>query len=294
MKKMKFGSIILGAALIVSVEAHAYNVEFSANKKEILAGDKVVVSVKLKDLEEEIDTYQGKLSYNRSYFEVVESDDFTMMNKWGELAYNSSNGIFVVERTEKSNKDEEVMTITLETKKDMSDSDVNISLNNNLVSGGKKDISTTNISLDLEVIKQNLEYGYIIEDEIMAKVKPKTPIKDFINIVKNSKDRTVKVYENGKEVTAGYIKTGMTVKITENGNTVEYTISVIGDANGDGYANSLDTKILKAYRNEIISLSGANFRAADINNDGFVDYKDSKLLLYHRAGVNGYDLNYSK
>ena len=34
--------------------------------------------------------------------------------------------------------------------------------------------------------------------------------------------------------------------------------------------------------------------AADVNDDGKVNVADSKLLLYHRAEVTGYDLNFKK
>ena len=79
-----------------------------------------------------------------------------------------------------------------------------------------------------------------------------------------------------------------------NGDLVVYEIIVNGDVNGDGVANSLDSILIKAHRNEITALAGDAFEAADINNDGSVNIADSKLLLYHRAEVKGYDLNYVK
>lgn len=292
MRKFKFGSIILGTMLVMSVEANAYTVDLAKSKTELTAGDKIVVTVKLKSLEEEIDTYQAKLVYDSNYFKTVTKSDFELKNGWTGLTYNSNNGIFVVENDEKSKQNQEVLKVTLESKADLETDELNISLVNNLVSGGTKDIETSDVSIDIDVQKN--EYGYFIEDGIMTRVKPKTPVADFKGIVKNSKNRTVEVLDNGKVVTSGYVKTGMMVKITENNATSEYTISVIGDPNGDGLANSIDTKMIKAYRNEILSLSGASFKAADIDNNGQVNLKDSKLLLYHRADIAGYNLNYSK
>ncbi len=80
----------------------------------------------------------------------------------------------------------------------------------------------------------------------------------------------------------------------QNGHLVVYEIVVKGDINGDGLANSLDSILIKAYRNEVTNLSGSEKAAADINNDGKVNVSDSKLLLYHRAEVTGYDLNFKK
>ena len=80
----------------------------------------------------------------------------------------------------------------------------------------------------------------------------------------------------------------------KNGDLVVYEIIVKGDVNGDGLANSLDSMLIKAYRNEVTEVSGAAKVAADINEDGKVNIADSKLLLYHRAEVTGYDLNFKK
>lgn len=90
-------------------------------------------------------------------------------------------------------------------------------------------------------------------------------------------------------------KDGNVVKDT-NGDLFVYEVVVKGDVNGDGVANSLDSILIKAHRNEVKdgTLAGSAFEAADINDDGNVNMTDSKLLLYHRAEVKGYNLNYSK
>ena len=78
----------------------------------------------------------------------------------------------------------------------------------------------------------------------------------------------------------------------KNGNLYVFEIVVKGDVNGDGLANSLDTILIKAARNDVVSLNDAEYSAADINSDGIITISDSRLLLYHRAEVPGYDLNY--
>ena len=294
MRKFKFGSIVLGTMLVMSVEANAYNVDLVKNKNQLTAGDKIVVTVKLKSLEEEIDTYQAKLVYDSKYFETVRETDFELKNGWSGLTYNNSNGTFVVENDNKTNQNQEVLKVTLESKANLDVNKLNISLADNIVSGGTKDIESSDVSIDINVINEENGYGYNIEDNIMTRVKPKTPIADFKEIVKNNKNLTIEVLDNGKAVTSGYVKTGMTVKITDGSTINEYSISVVGDPNGDGLANATDTRMIKGYRNEILSLSGASFKAADIDNNGQVNLKDSKLLLYHRADISGYNLNYSK
>ena len=78
----------------------------------------------------------------------------------------------------------------------------------------------------------------------------------------------------------------------KNGNLLVYEVVVKGDVNGDGVADSLDSILIKAHRNEVVKLTGDAYNAADINSDGSVNVTDARLLLYHRAEVPGYNLNY--
>ena len=150
--------------------------------------------------------------------------------------------------------------------------------------------------------------GYEAGEEFLTNVKAKTSIEDFERVLLNGKEYNVVVKKEDKDgnksvVTEGYVGTGMYVQVQdENGNVIKdedghlvvYEIVVKGDVNGDGLANSVDSILIKAYRNEVASISGTAKAAADINNDGKVSVADSKLLLYHRAEVTGYDLNYKK
>ena len=159
----------------------------------------------------------------------------------------------------------------------------------------------------VDVIDTNT-LGYKVGEEYITEIKAKTSVEDFVRILLNGKDYNVVVKKEDKDgnktvVTEGSIGTGMYVQVQdengnvikdENGDLVVYEIIVKGDINGDGLANSLDSILIKAYRNEVTNLSGSAKVAADINEDGKVNVSDSKLLLYHRAEVTGYNLNYEK
>lgn len=149
----------------------------------------------------------------------------------------------------------------------------------------------------------DLELGYTQEDEYLLDVAPKTPVEDFKTIFLNGQNYEVVIKKDGEEITSGILKTGMYVHLLDedgdpvkdtNGNIYAYEIIVKGDVNGDGYANALDSLLIKSHRAEVETLQGEAFAAADINNDGKVNITDAKLLLYHRAEVKGYDLNFSK
>ena len=150
--------------------------------------------------------------------------------------------------------------------------------------------------------------GYKAGEEYLTDVKAKTSVEDFSRVLLNGKEYSVVIKKEDKDgnktvVTEGNVATGMYVQVQdENGNVIKdqngdlvvYEIVVKGDVNGDGLANSLDSILIKAHRNEVTDLSGSAIAAADINDDGKVNVSDSKLLLYHRAEVTGYDLNFKK
>ncbi len=149
------------------------------------------------------------------------------------------------------------------------------------------------------------DLGYTEGEEYVTGVAAKTPVEDFKEVLLNGLNYNVQVTseKDGEEVTTGYMKTGMYVKVLdENGNVIKdqngdlvvYQVVVKGDINGDGYADASDSILIKSHRAEVKVLEGAQFAAGDINEDGHVDVLDSKLLLYHRAEVSGYDLNFVK
>lgn len=155
--------------------------------------------------------------------------------------------------------------------------------NNSVNEPIENNTSIVNNSINQEQI---YNFGYKIENNFILDVKCKTTIDNFKRKLNNVNNVIIK--SNTKEITEGYVATGMIVEM----NNSEYIIVVLGDVNGDGIANSKDSMLIKSYRNEVLKLENAYLKAADINKDGKVNIQDSKLLLYHRADVTRYSLNY--
>jgi len=166
----------------------------------------------------------------------------------------------------------------------------------------KKAVATVTIkSEEPDHPVKDIELGYTVENDYLVDVKTNTPLDAFKSKLAPGYTVVVKD-ENGNTVTSGPIKTGMFAQVQdENGNVVKdengdlyvFEIVVKGDVNKDGIADSRDSNLIKAHRNEIYTLEGAAARAADIDNKNGIDAKDSKLLLYHRAEVTGYSLDYN-
>ena len=135
------------------------------------------------------------------------------------------------------------------------------------------------------------ELGYETKGETIVGISPDTTIEKFIK--KLTEDLTVEVKTaDGEKVTKGNIATGMIVVIydEENKPINAYEAVVKGDANGDGTADALDSRLIKAHRAEVKLLEDIYRQAADIDEDGDISPIDSRLLLYHRAEVEGYIL----
>ena len=235
---------------------------------------------------------KGKVNGTVNFSAEVEGDEENQVT-WSIEGNTSNNTKISAEGELTIGSDEQADTITvIATSK----------LNNGVVARVTVTIEKdSNPSAQTVIDPNNL--GYVKDETYLKEVKPKTPIDAFKEKFLNGQNYEVVLTKEGSAtpITSGYVQTGMFVKLLdENGenvvdeesNAIVYEIVVTGDSNGDGVANSLDSVLIKAHRNEVKSLTGACLEAADINKDEKVNVSDAKLLLYHRAEVKGYGLNY--
>lgn len=84
-----------------------------------------------------------------------------------------------------------------------------------------------------------------------------------------------------KSLSSGRIGTGAEVLLYEGGELMDiYIIVVTGDLTGEGNINTLDLRAMVKQLNGEIHLEEADYCAADVNCDGFVDLRD--LYILHR------------
>ena len=151
--------------------------------------------------------------------------------------------------------------------------------------------NTVNNTVDNTVNNTVSNLGYKTKGDAIVGVSPDTELESFID--KLTKEYTVVVKTvDGEEVEDGEVGTGMLVVLYDELNTAVavYELVVTGDANGDGTADAIDSRLIKAHRAEVKMLEDIYSMAADIDGDGDVTAIDSRLLLYHRAEVEGYIL----
>jgi hypothetical protein len=77
------------------------------------------------------------------------------------------------------------------------------------------------------------------------------------------------------------VATGMRIAITTNGSTVEYTVVIRGDLNGDGKMSAIDYVKLRNYLDGASALQGAYLKGADTTGDGKASALDYVKLRNH-------------
>lgn len=68
---------------------------------------------------------------------------------------------------------------------------------------------------------------------------------------------------------------------------------ILGDANGDGFADSMDSALLLQYEVGMVDLDETAYLAGDVNGDGWPDSMDAALILQYEVGMDtGYDIDF--
>lgn len=94
-------------------------------------------------------------------------------------------------------------------------------------------------------------------------------------------DDLKKKYSNVKDISNNDLGTGTTVKIDNK----EYKIIKIGDVNGDGDTDELDSILILRNSIDIIKFNDQQNQAGDVDKDGTIDELDSIKILRYAIGL---------
>lgn len=139
---------------------------------------------------------------------------------------------------------------------------------------------------ETETPVEDVEYGYVVRDELVFVNTPEITIETFKNNLVSGEEYTVTVLNENREVVsdATILKTGYVVSVDKNGENIDNVEVVVkGDVNGDGEVDALDTGIVRQVINDTKELVGVYALAADVNSDGEIDSSDSLQILKYRA-----------
>ena len=130
------------------------------------------------------------------------------------------------------------------------------------------------------------EYNEINENgrKYIENIQPKTTLEAFVAGDKIKTNGAIEVIKNGEKITNSETKisTGMTLKISLNDVTIEYTIVVKGDVNGDGDSDISDIMQVNKHRLKKTQLTNEKFLAGDVNKNDIIDINDLMKINKYR------------
>ncbi|MCI8273738.1 MAG: hypothetical protein HFJ55_06635 [Clostridia bacterium] len=158
----KVVSIIITIIFLILTSTISYadtNVDWtlSSETQKLYEEETIVLTLKMEKLEsisKGVNAYKAKLQYDENIFEEVRQEDFKSLNKWDKLKYNPSTKEFVAISVEGVTNKQEIIDVTLKVKKGAKAGKTSISVTDIVCSEGKKDIEGTQVSKEVEIIKE--------------------------------------------------------------------------------------------------------------------------------------------
>ena len=119
--------------------------------------------------------------------------------------------------------------------------------------------------------------------KIYYKIHPEKTVEELeMNLITNAEE--IKVYTKDKEEISEIeiLGTGMQIEIKLGVETIEFTLVVTGDADGDGEVKVSDMTIVNKHRLNKKALEGEYLFAGDVTGDGKIDIKDLVKINKYR------------
>ena len=263
-----------------------------ASKEELEAGEEVVVTLKFDKYNEiikGINAFKATLQYDEEIFEKVAQSNFTTQNDWEELKYNAETKELVAIKKAGSKKEEDILQLKLKVKNEVEPKKTDIEIIEIVTSEGKEDLFMEPATIHVDIIKEQTTLPeepdkitskkYKIENGYIERILPKTTVAEFKQNVTTNQE-IVFIDEIGNTLNeSDFISTGIKIKV---GNTLNYTLVVIGDIDRDTQITINDLAQEKLHLIDYKTLTGIELKAADVDGDGDVTINDiaqMKLIL---------------
>lgn len=275
MKKItSFLLIIMFSCIIATNVNAAESITLKATKEQVNLGEEITISLDLniEDSEEtSLYAYTAKLSYDKDVFEVIEETDFEESENWSDITYNKNNNKFAL-INKKGITGENILQIKLKVKDNAIPGKTSITVNNITASDGKKDITLEGKTIDIMVIKDGLAQG-----ESIPVNKTNTITEDNTSI------------EVGKDFSwIAYVLIVFIIVIFIF--TIYYYISSKEEDTPKSKRNTiLGTSIMILVILLITTIILLTNKKADVNQDGQVNYEDTKDIMEYLLEIKNPD-----
>ena len=305
MKKIAIGMIVVISLIFVTttlLASESLIANASSSVSDLKAKEEVIVTLKFdqyQGIKNGINAYKATLEYDKNIFEEVLEKNFVCQNDWEELKYNKDTGELVAIKKAGSKAPEEIVKITLKAKEGVKACTTDVKFKDIVTSDGKKDINLSETKVTINIIEDQQEKPdepkppqpekitsdkYTIEEGYISRILPKTTVQQFKQNVKvenvTTDPQMVFTDENGNALQDdSLISTSTKLKV---GSTLQFTLVVTGDTDGDSEISINDMAKVKLHLIETKLLTGIELKAADIDNDGEISINDLaqiKLIL---------------
>jgi len=301
--KMYIIGLIIFSSIATTVLAIAttdkIEAKLIASKEELEAGEEVVVTLKFDKYNEiikGINAFKATLQYDEEIFEKVAQSNFTTQNDWEELKYNAETKELVAIKKAGSKKEEDILQLKLKVKNEVEPKKTDIEIIEIVTSEGKEDLFMEPATIHVDIIKEQTTLPeepdkitskkYKIENGYIERILPKTTVAEFKQNVTTNQE-IVFIDEIGNTLNeSDFISTGIKIKV---GNTLNYTLVVIGDIDRDTQITINDLAQEKLHLIDYKTLTGIELKAADVDGDGDVTINDiaqMKLILIDLFKLN--------
>lgn len=123
-------------------------------------------------------------------------------------------------------------------------------------------------------------------NKIIKKINPNTTYGDIMKLIETNGNMTLIKSDGNQANSSEIVKTGDTIKINTGSEETTYTISVLGDLNGDGQITINDVAKLYGYIKNKINLDETTMSAGELTDDGSINVSDvAKLYGYVKGKV---------
>ena len=281
-------SITIKITIKKKAEIPGQNSNFSVvleSPKDVLnPGDEIELNAKISNMEnvdKGLIVILGQFEYDTEKIEIL---GFAGENGWNmdKDFFNKNNFKFVTDNGEFIKENGIIFKVRIKIKEEITvPTDIIFKLKSIIGSNGDYDIEAKDTSMQLHVEEMVEEPArissdkYLIEKDTISRILPETTFAEFKNNVTANREITI-IDENGNRIGDNdIIKTNMKLKV---GDSLEFSLVVIGDINEDGKITVTDLAQLKFHYVEKIILQGNNLKAGDVNGDGRITLTDIAQL----------------
>ncbi len=252
--------------------------------KTIYPGDEFEVNVDIHGVQEIKDgllTLGGQLEFDSNLLEKLE---IVGKNGWNMTGgFNENNLKFVIDNNKFVVEDGTIFTIKFKAKDTIVDAKKTIIKVKNIeASNAQTDIKSNDAQLNIDIAKIPDAISsdkYEIKDDIISKIEPKTKVSDFEKNVQTYQEMIFTDKEGNVLEKDAIIGTGTKLQV---GDTLQFTLVVSGDIDGNGEIGLTDLAQLKLHCIEHTLLTGSYLQAADLDGNGLItitDLAQLKLIL---------------